>query len=424
MDAHENALNVAREIIKNDTFMEITYKTPFGFTEMVNRVNISVDTFIRPSFISPHKICLLHILLGCGIGLRKVIDVVNKALKLCDRVIVMDHNRESLDWEWNLRSEVEDHFLYSCISSKEFRSIAHLYGWEIIREVLIPGNKAMDRNFAFELLGKIPSVDYSDQFNVLKKLKIPVFNNFKPPNFSNIYDVYLGSADSSENFVSNSRISIPNRNYTLYASCGGFFSLNYIHLLRDTQIKNIVMFDINPYSVEFCSTVFKMIKNYTSRDEFLSNYLLCTVKDNRVIPTTWESRLGYYMKNFKLYNETSKIIFQLIFNGTPFEEGILVYGMRNCADNRTDKPGKLYLSYDSDKFVAENSLHVNHKGWMETDETYKETREVLLKANTIYSSENIMNLKPDDNDVILASNIFTFLSAESRDKFRCTIIEG
>lgn len=422
-DAHREALEKAGQFLGNDLFLEITYKVPFGFQELYGRTNLSVDEFLAPSYNIKQPACLLHILLGCGVGLEKFIQVIYKAIKLYDRVIILEHNKNSKDWDWENKALIEDHSLHNCLSYGEFLTLCDIYGWEISRQSLIPGINADDRNFIVSLRGKIPSYDYSDKYNIFARLGIPVFRH-KDSNFSEIYDVYLGTADSQSQFVANSLEKIPNKDYTLYASCGGFLSLNYIHMLRNTDIKQIVVFDINPYSVKFAETVFKLITKYDSIDEFLTNYLLCDVQDHKIIKHTWEFRIRRYLANYKLYNSISKYIFMMILNCMPFDEGLITYGFRNCADNRTDTPGRLYISLEADKFVNENSLNVGIEGWIKSDKEYLETQEVLKKTPIRYIATDIQNLMPADDDILIASNIFSYLEPESKSEFGCKIIEN
>jgi hypothetical protein len=108
----------------------------------------------------------------------------------------------------------------------------------------------------------------------------------------------------------------------------------------------------------------------------------------------------------------------LILNGDPFANGITVYGLRNVAVNRTDIPDKLFIMTDPTKFAGENTLNVGLEGWLQSDQTYLETRTALENIPLKFLSTNILALAPNPNDILLANNIFTFISPSAGDDFK------
>jgi len=442
MDAHQAALYKVLELIGDQQILEITNIVPFGFREIIRRENIDIASFLDPSYTQKHPISLIHILLGCGINLQTLIDVINKAIQLCDRVFVMEHNRDSKDWDWNDDFTVGDHYLHNCLSFTEFSALSELYGWEIMREEVIQGNSSDDRNFVVELMGHLPTNDFNNKFSLLERLRIPLFHVLNPnpppdteespldicnriykglpPNFRHLYDVYIGNAESPTKFLQYGPVLLENLGttpHTLYASCGCFFSLQWIHLLRKSNIQKIVMFDINPYTVDFANSVFNLIKTYNSVPDFLTNYLLCDVENIKIANSRWADRIRIYLRNYPLYINSSKYIFQLILNGIPFSNGLRLYGFRNTADNSTEDLGTLYISPINDSFVSAHSLHVGLEGWLKSNETYRETQ-MFLKAIPIeFRVNNIMDLTPKPVDMVLSNNIFGMLSEGSRSQF-------
>lgn len=430
-DAHIVALNKTIEYLDGAHMLEITYKYEFGFIEIGNRTNISIDDFLKPEFNEQQdSVAVFHICLGCGVPIGKLIEAISKAIILCERVIVLEHNRNSKDWNWDDTHVVEDHFLKNCIGIEDFPILCDLLGWLLLRAMPMEGNISSDRNFIVELAGGVLPINYNDKFAVPAYLGIPIFSNgVSVPNFQNFYDVYVGTAESQTRFLLNkNNMPLTSEPYTFYASCGGFMSLNYIHLLRSTIMKEIVVFDINPHSVEFAQTVFDLIRDNDTIGAFLSNYLLVNIKYDRgykIAPTIGGDKIKLYLKNYPFYNKTSKKIFKLILNANGFVDGLAVYGLRNCADNRTDLPGKLLISYLGDKFIDINSLGVGVEGWIETNISYQETREVLKNVPIRFIVSSIEDIRTEIQDIMYASNIFTsFNDPIKKANIKCRVIEG
>lgn len=426
MDAHLAALQKTVEYIGGEDILEVAYRVPFGFHEISNRKNISVEDFLRDSYQEKQKVIVLHILLGCGIQLEKFINCINKAVSLGERVLVLEHNKWSSDWDWSNDFEVKDHCLNNCLAYDEFTILRELYGWESFRGSSIEGTRSPDRNFIVEIFGGMPTANFGDKQDLLKRLGIPIFaDGVAKPNFSHLYDVYIGTADSQTQFLENIKTPLCfATNNVLYANGGGFFSLNYIHHFRNVNFNEIVVFDINPHTIEFGKTVFEMIELYPTLQEFLKNYLLCDVTTKyKLSPIPWEDRLRLYIKNYPLYNDVSSQIFQLILNGDPNPDGLIVYGLRNCADNRTDTSGILLMTSESDRFVHENTLNVGRKGWTENQQSYEETRTVLATKTITFKVMNIKDIHPNPEDILIASNIFKGGFAD-RTEFNCIVLES
>ena len=427
MDAHKEALLKTQEFIGNSSILEITYDVPFGFHEIADRENIHINAFLASTYTKECDASVLHILLGCGVPWEKVINTINKAIKLSNRVIVLEHNRASGDWDWRNNGVVEGHFLHNCITRNEFTILQEIYNWKAARHSLVQGEQSPDRNFIVEITGKVPVSNFANKYDILTRLNIPLFRDgARFQNYASLYDVYIGTAESQSTFLRNIEEKIPNRDYTLYANGGGFFSLNYMHFLRDTRMNKIVLFDINSYTVEFAKTVFTLIKTYPTVAEFLSNYLLCNVTnsgaDCKIVPTEWVDRIKLYMKNHHLYNDVSKQVFQLFLNGHLTPDALTVYGFRNCANNDTRLPGKLTLTHDQDDFVDSNTLSLGRKGWLESEQSYKETRNLLLNTPIEFLPSSIDKLTPAENDIVTSSNILK--EREDKKIFNCKIIQN
>jgi hypothetical protein len=435
MNAHEEALQAVIGFIGNDApITEVTYKVPFGFHEII-RTNVDIDGFLQPSYNERAAVGILHILLGCGVPLEKLILVVNKALALWDRVLILEHNRASADWDWTNTYITTDHELLNCLTYTDMWNLSDLYGWMVGRNCLIPGDTAPDRNMLIELFGGLVGWNRMDKQEMVQRLGIPIFDTpHAPSNFSHPYDVYVGTAESSILLLSDTRdtegrialdeISAYHRKdfqkdilpslckqpYTLYACCGGFFSLDHLHMLRDTPIKEINFFDINPFTIVFGKTLIDMILQYPTRLQFLRNYLMTNLVCSptpSLMDTSWSERVRLYLDNCQFYTEEGIFLLRLLLNGEPLPTKLKVYGLRNCADNRTDRPGYLELTHSEDRYIEENSLKVGQEGWLESDQTYLDTRMLLSRTPYAFKVQSLESLTPNQEDLILASNIFS-----------------
>mgnify|MGYP003788813267 CR=1 FL=1 len=75
--------------------VEVTHKTPWGFHEF-DRVNVTAEQYL--SYEYPADTTILHILIGEGIPTSIFKSVYKKALDISNRVIILEHNKLSKDW--------------------------------------------------------------------------------------------------------------------------------------------------------------------------------------------------------------------------------------------------------------------------------------------------------------------------------------
>lgn len=75
--------------------VEVTHKVPWGFHEFA-RLNVTVQDYLAGDF--PADTTILHILLGEGVVQPEFLAVYRKAAAGSRRVIVLEHNRDSVDW--------------------------------------------------------------------------------------------------------------------------------------------------------------------------------------------------------------------------------------------------------------------------------------------------------------------------------------
>ncbi len=75
--------------------VEVTHKLPWGFHEF-ERTNVTVEQYLDGAY--PADTTILHILVGEGMPRERVVRVCERALHQSARVIVLEHNRDSVDW--------------------------------------------------------------------------------------------------------------------------------------------------------------------------------------------------------------------------------------------------------------------------------------------------------------------------------------
>jgi FkbM family methyltransferase len=75
--------------------VEVTHKLPWGFHEF-ERTNVTVEQYLAGTY--PADTTILHILVGEGMPRETVVRACERALRQSARVIVLEHNRDSVDW--------------------------------------------------------------------------------------------------------------------------------------------------------------------------------------------------------------------------------------------------------------------------------------------------------------------------------------
>jgi len=150
MNPHIELLQETTKILGSKNWVEISHETPFGFHEIAEptRKNISVTDFLNnPTSVDTdfYDTCVLHILLGCGVGIDIVKEVIKKSLDVFSTVIVLEHDRTSSDW--NTDAIRKDHYIDNCFSAGDFLLLALNNDWNCSR-VLHMSNK---RNMIVEI---------------------------------------------------------------------------------------------------------------------------------------------------------------------------------------------------------------------------------------------------------------------------------
>ena len=112
-DPHERACHAIAPHVFGKV-VEVTHKVPWGFHEFTPE-NVRFDDYLRRP--RPADTTLVHILVGEGLTRETLVDVYRKALAASRRVIVLEHNADSLDWT----AEQRGRFL----NAGELRALLH-----------------------------------------------------------------------------------------------------------------------------------------------------------------------------------------------------------------------------------------------------------------------------------------------------------
>ncbi len=402
MNPHQKLLEKTLEVIGDEKWIEVSHEVPFGFHEVSepDRINISVDDFLEnlPD-IDNYKTCVFHILLGCGVDKQKLIKAINRSTRLFDRVFILEHNKSSLDWSTgrdSLPAARADHFIENCVNGEEFLELCENHSWRHRQTIYVDGWQDDKRNMIIELEGKL--LRYIDPFTPIESHQI---------SYKDLRDVYLGNADrvslleNIQNKIKERKKSVSNQT-KLYASCGGFFSLNIISFLTDTPIKNVTFYDINPYTVKFGHSVIRIIDSSISLKNF-SN----------------EDRAEICERNLNNYHKDVLPLFKLILHSTYTSKKLNVNGLMNVGGA---SEGCVQLKYGGNEYINNNSLDVGY-GWLESEESFQQVKKFLSKADIEFLHADIDEIDYTKNDILLASNILEFKGKIPKD-YNCTVIEG
>ncbi len=423
---HKACLDKTRQYLGYDPVVEITHKTPYGFDELDStnqRLNISVDYFLETGAGSGYDVCLLHILLGCGVSLEDFIKVVNKAVKVFNKVIIIEHNKQSKDW--STYELIQSHYIVECLDSISIHDLAQVCGWKPVLFDYSSGNRSDDRNMFIVLKGLSDPIDFDNPDWMFKEFEIPKerfsSNRFENacgiPLFTHLSDVYIGSCTYIKTFKKNIKVldevNARKEPYTLYATCGGFFSLEYLYYLRKSIMKKVVWFDTNQNTLDFCLSVKNIIVDNETVQQFLTNYLMCNIsydgKMYGLLPTSIEERIHHYMNNKHNHVGFGGNIFRMLLSSKIESDKLLVYGFKNVGEDSVN-PGYLHLSLpEVYTHIGTNKIGIGEKfHWLESEDTYMQMRRMLMENEFHYqhsSLDTLLSQHLNPEDVVLCSNI-------------------
>lgn len=411
MNPHETLLHEVKNKLENETkWVEVTYKTPFGFGDLtrenLKRKNVSIEDFItkdlRGLVEDFDDIVVFHILLGCGIPRQNVLYAVLKAATFFRRVIVLEHDSSSLDWD--TPQKIQEHSITNCMTLEEIFEALSSMNIPTIDIVKVKGFNDNKRNLIVEVAGR-------DVFSSLLTPKIEL-----PPSFTKKEDVYLGTADPVSNIsvlhanierAVSSRLG-ESKDLDCLVTCGGFFSFNLLVQLGKMHLKNssLKFFDVNPNSVEFCKGVIDLISVSNDRKDFMQNYfgLLFDETSARFLPTDRNDRLRLISNR-----PESSSVFESIHNkilSSPYStDKLFVSGFSNCGGVGT---GFLYSKFDGDSYSYENSMQFGY-GWLANEKNYNAVKNLLAASSIDYITCDFSSLDFSNSDLVFSSNILNFL---------------
>jgi len=231
--------------------------------------------------------------------------------------------------------------------------------------------------------------------------------------FSELRDVYLGTADESDYGIGTleSVAAASDPDGSIYATCGGFLSLNLLNALVDKKVKGITFFDINEHSIAFARSVIRLIKNSNNIKHFVEQYFMLNVgeEDGKYIflPTTKKDRKTLFTKNKKYYNKTSSLIFEAISKSPYDKEQLYINGFMHLGGTEVGRV-ELYPRGDG-RYMDSNSLALGD-GWLTSDETFLAMKSWLKSTNIKFLATNITELPSEAQDIVFSSNIGSWTS--------------
>jgi len=402
-------------------WVEVSYVVPFGFVEVDahTRKNVTVEELLSMKE-APYSTCVLHILLGCGVSKDVFIAAINKAVSVFERVFVLEHNSVSADW--STEAIRENNFIANCLSASDLLDLCSEHNWRHVQTIEAKGVVDEKRNLIVELEGK--SLKYSESLPRIRE---------HAASFENLRDVYLGNADAVsllpalyDKLKEVKKELIPKSN--VYASIGGFFSLNLIRgLLFDTvpEIKSLTFFDKNPYSVKFCESLINIILHSESRKDFLENYLLLPVTSVdgqfKFLPASTTARSALFHKNAGHYSKDVFPIFELIMQSPYDSEKLYVNGLMHLGGVDL---GYLYLQAGVDNYAHFNAIETGF-GWLESEESFLVVKDLLRslrkQRRLKFVNKRIEDLSPKPDDLLLASNVLRWTNKSFFD-YLCPVI--
>lgn len=432
-DPHQIALQASAQAIGGARFVEVTHVRPFGFSELeVQRVNVSVDEALAadPAQFAGIQHCFLHVLLGCGVPQARFIQTLRWALQHFEQVHILEHNAASSDWEVSEAVRI-DHCIANCLNSEQLYSMARLLSLQVSPLQRLPGWQSPERNVLFTLAGKSQALRWDDVAGFYGQVGLTAQMGGKH-SFQSWNDVYLGTAEAVSLVQRHiQQLHAARGRYvgkSLFASCGGFFSLDQMQACSGQGLAELVLFDVNPFTVSFAQTVHRLIKGAPSRRDFLQAYLLAKVEalpgDRFQIDarTPFEARLRQAAEVGALYGEDIFNILRSLLFARLQSSGLQVWGMRNVGDNRIDVAARLDLHANQERFIDSNCLINGEGSWLSSEGAYLQVRNLLLNTPTRYVVASIEALDSKPGDLMLASNIFDFVPPAVRQKIAADVL--
>ena len=432
-DPHLIALQASAQALGGARFVEVTHVKPFGFSELeVQRVNLSVDEALAadPVQFTGIEHCFLHVLLGCGVPQERYIQTLRWALLNFEHVHVLEHNAASSDWQISEAVRI-DHCIANCLNGEQLMSIAQALSLKVSPMQRLPGWQSPERNVLFTLAGKAQAVQYGDVAAFYAQVGLTAQMG-GAHSFQSWNDVYLGTAEAVSLVQRHiQQLNAARGRYvgkSLFASCGGFFSLDQMQACSGQGLAELVLFDVNPFTVRFAQTVHRLVKASASRRDFLQAYLLAKVEQIDAehfqidANTSFEARVRQAGEVGTMYGADIFNILRSLLFARRQSTGLQVWGMRNVGDNRIDVAARLDIHANQERFIDSNCLINGEGSWLSSEGAYLQVRNLLLNTPTRYVVASIEALDSKPGDLMLASNIFDFVPPAVRQKIAADVL--
>ena len=93
---HVSAFDAVNEFV-DFPLVEVAHIKPWGFHEY-ERENLLVDEFLSKDMSNKNNCIIIHILYGEGVEKTKVRDVIEKAMQNYKKILILEHNKRSIDF--------------------------------------------------------------------------------------------------------------------------------------------------------------------------------------------------------------------------------------------------------------------------------------------------------------------------------------
>jgi Glycosyl transferases group 1 len=227
--------------------------------------------------------------------------------------------------------------------------------------------------------------------------------------FKDESQVYLASADRLDITMKNV-VALQNREIKevgVFASViGGLSGLNYLTVISP---KEIVLYDVNEYSLDYASLICELIQLSDSAEDFISRIFSRSVdiflRENQASALTFENQV-YYLKREIEHNLLADTISKLSLAGKatyrrwlePCITNSLPSGPRNCrrllpcwpADQRVPVGGGEESGFDHfGQLVPNTNTFFYGLGWLSSELTFKKVKKAIQKARIEYRYHNL-----------------------------------
>lgn len=251
-------------------------------------------------------------------------------------------------------------------------------------------------------------IGYSGVFRFTPTPRKKTINEKSAPLFRKDHEVYIASADRMDKVTGNIHViskNYPQGAYSYATVIGGLSGLNYLCKLNPEKI---FFFDVNEKAVEYCQLILEMITICKSHNEFISR-IFCRSVDHFISEQnclTYGNQHLYLSQKIdahileetvnKLTPNSANLYKQYII---PYHSGNILPDARNCRHLVPCWPenhvvpvgaGQSCGRNNSGDLVPNINTFFYGKGWLESNESFLQTKAILKRATIICTTQDIL----------------------------------